>query len=84
MSAVGHGTLSYKWEKDEEDILHTECTGIESHTLTVTNFSSMHQGSYVCIVKDNHKSLKSECAELALSEFIHSQNSACLRILYIL
>ena len=78
MSAVGHGPLSYEWQKDEKNITHPECTGSNTANLTITFFTSMHQGHYSCIIKDNHKSLKSEPSNLALSKCCLSRNYNCL------
>ena len=69
MSVVGCGSLSYEWKKDGEGITHPECTRTNSDKLNISYFTNMHEGSYSCVVKDNHKTLKSERANLALSEF---------------
>ena len=84
MSAVGCGPLSYEWKKDGEAITHPECTGTNSNKLTVSCFTRMHQGNYVCVVKDNHKTLKSECAELAISECSSSQKHVCWSIIFMI
>jgi hypothetical protein len=68
VSAVGRGPLSYQWKKEEKDITDPECTGTNTDHLSITRFSSVHQGSYSCIIKENHNSLKSESAILALGE----------------
>ena len=72
VSAVGHGPISYLWKKDEKDITHPECEGTNSDNLIITFFSSIHQGSYSCVIKDNYKSSKSEPANLALSKYYPS------------
>ena len=68
MSAVGYGPLSYEWKKDRKELTHADYTGMKSNTLTIDCFSHKHQGSYSCTVTDSCKSLKSESANLALSE----------------
>jgi hypothetical protein len=68
VSAVGHGPLSYVWKKDENDITHPECTGVNTNSLTITFFSSIHVGSYSCVIKDDDKSLTSQSANLTLSK----------------
>ena len=68
VSAVGSGHLSYKWKKDGEDITDPNCTGIDTHTLNISYFSSKFQGEYICKVKNDHKTIKSNPAKLELSK----------------
>ena len=68
VSAVGSGPLSYKWKKDREDITDPNFTGIDAHTLNISCFSSKFQGEYICEVKDDHKTIKSNPAKLELSK----------------
>ena len=69
VSAIGSEPLTYKWKKDEEDIIDQECTGIDTHTLNISCFSSRFQGEYICEVKDDHKTIKSNPAKLELSKY---------------
>ena len=68
VSAVGSGHLSYKWKKNGEDITDPNFTGIDTHTLNISCFSSKFQGEYICKVKDDHKTIKSNPAKLELSK----------------
>ena len=66
--AVGSGHLSYKWKKDGEDITDPNCTGIDTSTFKISCFSSKFQGEYICEVKNDHKTIKSNPAKLELSK----------------
>ena len=68
VSAVGRGPFSYQWRKEDKDITDPECAGTTTDHLSIMHFSSIHQGSYSCIIKENHSSLKSESATLALGK----------------
>ena len=72
VSAVGYGPISYEWKKDGKDIPHFECTGTDTDTLSIKRFSSRHQGSYGCMIKDHHSSVNTEPANLALSKYCPS------------
>ena len=64
MSAIGAGNLNYKWKKDGKDVTDPGCIGVDTAILTIISFSSVHVGKYTCAVKDSHRMLESNSAEL--------------------
>ena len=66
VSAIGAGPLQFKWTKNGKDITDPKCTGTNMPILTIHSFSQAHEGNYTCIVSNNHKTLPSEPATLAL------------------
>ena len=64
VSAIGLGSLSYKWKKDGQDITDPECTGVDTSNLTICSFSHEHVGSYMCIVSNHQMTVESNPAEL--------------------
>ena len=69
VSAVGSGQLSYKWNKDGQEITDQDyCSGIDTASLTITSFSDHNQGNYMCIVNSDSTFIQSNSAKLELSE----------------
>ena len=64
VSAIGAGHLNYKWKKDEKDVNDPGCTGVDTSTLTIISFSSAYVGKYTCAVKDSHRTIESDSAQL--------------------
>ena len=63
----GEGTLCYQWIKDgkplSEEII-PNCFGCDSSELEITSFSSEHEGSYRCIVRNKDNEQESNDAHL--------------------
>ena len=69
VSAIGAGILNYKWKKDGKDVTQDPgCIGVDTAILTIISFSSVHVGKYTCAVKDSHRTLESNSAELHLGK----------------
>ena len=66
VSAIGAEPLQYKWTKNGNDITDPKCAGTNIPILTIHSFSQAHEGNYSCIVSNDHKTLPSEPANLAL------------------
>ena len=65
--AVGAERVSYRWRKDEEDIIDpTSFTGIDASSLTINQFLPDHQGKYLCVIEHSEGSIESKTADLAL------------------
>ena len=66
-SAVGSGNLSYEWIKNGKAIRDSiKCSGTCGSTLTINAFSTDDQGKYLCVIKNSHKTIKSESAKMEL------------------
>ena len=68
VSAVGLGHLRYKWKRDGQDIIDSNCAGIDTSDVTINSFSEMNQGDYTCIVMNDNTSIQSNSAKLELSK----------------
>ena len=68
VSAVGLGHLRYKWKRDGQDIIDSNCAGIDTSDVTINSFSEMNQGDYTCIVMNDNTSVQSSSAILELSK----------------
>ena len=68
VSAVGPGSLSYKWKKDSIDINDQDYMGVDEPTLLIKAFSLKHEGNYTCEIKHNSMSIESDVAKLGLSK----------------
>lgn len=76
VSAVGAERVSYRWRKDEEDIIDpTSFTGIDASSLTINQFLPEHQGKYLCVIKHSEGSIESEPADLALGNYNYNCNA---------
>ena len=54
VSVVGSEQLSYEWKKNQKEIMDRDhYDGIDTAALTITSFSDICQGDYLCIVKNN-------------------------------
>ena len=71
VTAVGPQPLSYIWTKDGEKISDTngEYTGTKTDTLIISSFSSLNQGSYMCIISGGQQSVESKPAALGLGTY---------------
>ena len=69
ISAVGSGHLSYQWKKDKREITGPKCSGTNGPTLTINEFSTDDQGEYMCVIKDSHKTISSNSANVALGKY---------------
>ena len=69
MSAVGSEHLSYQWRKDEREITCTKYSGTNGPTLMIKEFSTDDQGEYMCVIKDSHKTISSNSANMALGKY---------------
>ena len=72
VSAVGSGQLSYEWKKNQEEIIYCDhYDGIDTAALTITSFSDVCQGDYLCIVKNNDDAtIESKHTKVELSALI--------------
>ena len=68
VSAVGLGHLHYKWKRDGQDIIDSNCAGIDTSDVTINSFSEMNQGDYACIVMNDNTTIQSNIAKLELSK----------------
>ena len=69
VSAIGPGTLSYKWKRNKADIDDEDYTGVGEPILTIPSFSLKHEGLYLCEVNhDDQMFLESKTAQLVLSK----------------
>ena len=68
VTAVGAKPPCYKWRRNGQDITHPKCSGIDTSTLTISCFSSEHEGNYTCIVSDGKEVLESAPAKLKLGK----------------
>ena len=70
VSAIGPGPLAYKWKKDGVDIIDQEshCTGASKPTITISSLQCNHEGNYMCEIKYNQKSVRSNSAKIELSK----------------
>ena len=70
VSAIGPGSLSYQWKRDNLKINldDEDCTGVDEATLTIRSFSLKHEGHYSCEVKCNGNHIESEPAKLEFSK----------------
>ena len=67
VSAVGSGCLTYQWKKDGKAISDSkQCSGTCEPTLKINGFSTDDQGEYSCVIKNNHKTIESNSAKMAL------------------
>lgn len=65
VSAVGQGTLSYRWQKHGVDLSDDgRIVGAASPTLTINNVGDSDTGSYRCVVTDANGSVTSYSAAL--------------------
>ena len=68
VAATGAGTLHYQWMQDEGVILGDKLNsydGADTPTLHITSFSLEHEGTYMCMVKNEHSDiLHSSAADL--------------------
>ena len=68
VTAVGEGTLCYKWKRNGNDVTQSKCTGIHTATLSISCFSLEHEGKYTCVVSNHEEATESEPAELLLGK----------------
>ena len=60
VAAIGAGTLVYQWMKDEEVVLGDKLHsyhGEDTPTLCITPFSPEHEGTYKCVIKNEHNDI---------------------------
>ena len=69
VSAIGPGTLLYKWRKNGVDISDHDYEGVDEPTLIIRSFSHKHIAKYTCEIMYNHKKIESSGAELHLSKY---------------
>ena len=62
VSAIGPQPLTYRWMKDQKEILDDTNTD----KLKITSFSNENQGSYSCIVSGGQQSIETMPASLGL------------------
>ena len=72
MSATGAENLIYVWKKDGKDLIGRgdHYIGTNTPTLTISEFLSSDQGTYVCVIKNCNSTVESEEADLTLGMFI--------------
>ena len=74
VAATGAGTLHYQWMKDKGIIsghkLHSY-DGADTPTLHITSFSPEHEGTYMCVVKNEHSDILHSFAADLKGEWIY-------------
>lgn len=70
VNAAGPGIkpFRYKWKRNGQDITNPKCSGVDTPTLSIDEFSSEHEGDYTCIVSDDEDNIESLSAELKLGK----------------
>ena len=67
LTCEADGTSSYNWEREEDGVIPSHSTGVNTNTLTLINLQPEDAGNYRCVATNASGSSESNYATVTIS-----------------
>ena len=83
LTCEADGTSSYNWEREEDGVIPSHSTGVNTNTLTLINLQPEDASNYRCVTTNASGSSESNYATVTISsEYSYNISKVELKMFY--